>query len=223
MKKQFLIAAVFSAVASSAQAVTFSEIGDAGSTFATAQVVTNGTTVISGFLDHTTDRFITDMFAFSVAADTTLTINADDVPTSNFGIDPVLFLMDDQRNLLIADDDSGPFTGSQITNFFLAAGNYFIAIGDFGTGAFASMQDFENGTPFADPFIAPLTGPFSDQVAVIGTDDGPFSDDESGFYNISFSEAVNAGTVPPVPLPATLPLLLAGLGGLGWVARRRSR
>jgi hypothetical protein len=28
---------------------------------------------------------------------------------------------------------------------------------------------------------------------------------------------------PPVPLPAALPLLLAALGGLGWIARRQKR
>jgi hypothetical protein len=53
---------------------------------------------------------------------------------------------------------------------------------------------------------------------------GPWTDD--GGFSVSISTADNTGfvtvsLVQAVPLPAALPLLLSGLGGLGLLARRR--
>jgi hypothetical protein len=39
--------------------------------------------------------------------------------------------------------------------------------------------------------------------------------------NIEFGNTVAPLIPSPTPLPATLPLFMAGLGGLGWLARRR--
>ena len=53
---------------------------------------------------------------------------------------------------------------------------------------------------------------------------GPVSDGAFGFYNFSQIDAdYSLDAVTPVPVPAALPLLLAGLGGLGFVARRKRK
>ncbi|MFL4468348.1 VPLPA-CTERM sorting domain-containing protein [Tateyamaria armeniaca] len=53
-----------------------------------------------------------------------------------------------------------------------------------------------------------------------------FTDGAFGFYNFSQSQVKYAGitedTLPPVPLPAGLPLLLAGLGAFGLMRRRQA-
>lgn len=45
-------------------------------------------------------------------------------------------------------------------------------------------------------------------------------DDGDGF---GMDDVRIGSSVPAVPVPATLPLLLAGIGGLGWTARRRKK
>ena len=47
------------------------------------------------------------------------------------------------------------------------------------------------------------------------------SADQIAFDNVTLGS--NTPGVPPVPVPASLPLLLAGLGGLGLLARRKRR
>ncbi|MGC9418883.1 MAG: VPLPA-CTERM sorting domain-containing protein [Rhodovulum sp.] len=70
------------------------------------------------------------------------------------------------------------------------------------------------------------------QVKVNGTTEisysGSFTDGSFGFYNFSMANVLYAGitedVAPPVsavPLPATLPMVLAGLGALGLVRRRK--
>ena len=51
---------------------------------------------------------------------------------------------------------------------------------------------------------------------------GPVSDGAFGFYGFNQSNSVySLNAVTPVPVPAALPLLMAGLGGLGaWVLSR---
>lgn len=56
---------------------------------------------------------------------------------------------------------------------------------------------------------------------------GTFGDGAFGFYNYSQSSVVYAGITADVlpsavPLPAGLPLLLAGLGAFGWMRRRQA-
>jgi len=52
---------------------------------------------------------------------------------------------------------------------------------------------------------------------------GVFSDGAFGFYNLSQSEVTYTADISPaapVPVPASLLLLLAGLGGLAWGGRK---
>lgn len=67
------------------------------------------------------------------------------------------------------------------------------------------------------------------EVFVNGTKEislaGSFSDGGFGFYNLSQPDVTYAATsiesIAPVPLPASLPLLLAGLGGVALMRRKR--
>ncbi|MEO1603178.1 MAG: calcium-binding protein, partial [Pseudomonadota bacterium] len=131
---------------------------------------------------------------------TTLTIDHQSDP-----LDAVLFLLNDAGQVLVADDDSGPGTNSQITTT-LAPGTYRLGVGDFGTGAFESEADFIAATPFVDPFIAQeVFDPPTEQIAfLVATDDGPFSDDEFGEYTLTFSEPVSGADTGITVNEATL-------------------
>ncbi|EAQ04195.1 hypothetical protein OB2597_08634 [Pseudooceanicola batsensis HTCC2597] len=82
---------------------------------------------------------------------------------------------------------------------------------DFGPGddvlTLLLVRSFGGATPYA---IATLTG----DLDALG-----------GFFAVGFAGDVNltvtGAITPAIPLPASLPLLLAGIGGMGYVARRR--
>lgn len=53
---------------------------------------------------------------------------------------------------------------------------------------------------------------------------GSFNDGAFGFYNYSQAQVLYAGIdVSPIPEPETYAMLLAGLGLIGFVARRRKQ
>ena len=77
---------------------------------------------------------------------------------------------------------------------------------------------------FALTFTASLIEVYVNDVLEISYS-GSFSDGAFGFYNFSQNNVTYAGVeaAPAVPLPASLPLLLAGLGGIGAIRRRKNK
>lgn len=111
--------------------------------------------------------------------------------------DTMLTLVNSSGLILEFNDDSGPGLGSQIFST-LAAGNYGIAISAF------------------EVLPTPLGPPVLGVDVLTGWTNAGGSD--SGAYTVSLSAPVGA-----VPEPETYAMMLAGLGLMGFVARRRKQ
>lgn len=146
-------------------------------------------------------------------------IMADGAEITAGGFDPSLFLFDSTGMLIAENGDGGaavapdPVTGERFDSYLtiatLAAGSYTLAI--------AQYDNAPNGNN--------LSGGFSetDTAFTAGYDcsNGMFCDTE-GTNRTPFWAVDIVGTeVAAVPLPATLPMTLAGAGILGLAARRR--
>ncbi len=139
---------------------------------------------------------------------------ADGTVLSAGGFDPILSLFDSTGDLLHVNDD-GYGVGVDPVTFntwdsrivaSLGAGDYFVTITQY--------DNFPVGTNFSDGFWQTD----SDFTGWFGCSNGMFCD--AGAYNRTGAWAVD---LAPVPLPATLPLALAGLAALGAIGRRRTR
>ncbi len=76
-------------------------------------------------------------------------------------------------------------------------------------------------TAIGDSFVVGTSGTFvvpnfANAFLFLGENDGVFSDN-SGAYSVSITYTT------PVPLPAGMPLILAGLGAFGFIARRKRK
>ncbi|MDQ7012603.1 MAG: DVUA0089 family protein [Planctomycetota bacterium] len=205
MKNVLAIAALV-AVAGSANAQVFNEIGDATDT-PPGQSVTNGTTSIMG----TNMGADADVYGFSWGGGS-LTI---DSFGGADGFDTQLHLFDGNGNGIGENDDSsngGTGLESQIS-LNLAAGIYLIGITEFNNDAQdAGGNDIFGFTnTYLDDlgnFIQGLEG----GGALAQWDGSSFG--SGGRYVINFSSPVNA-----VPAPGAMALL--GLGGIAAIRRRR--
>jgi hypothetical protein len=148
------------ALAPCAFAATFAEVGDAGSTPATAQITPSGPlTSITGGMGTVAD---VDIFKIYLTGDFFR------ATTAAVGFDSILSLYNSGMTLLLNNDDyPGLGTNSRIETSLLSAGNYFLGISQFGarTGTYTiSLEGAEgarepNTTPVPDSSSAlPLLG-----------------------------------------------------------------
>lgn len=138
------------------------------------------------------------------------------------GFDPILALFDSTGALIDQQDDgtdvpADPVTGSlydtNLTVSGLAAGKYIVAIMQY--------DNFPVGTLLTDGFERSdptFTAEYDCTNKMFCDVDGY---NRSSFWAFDILNVEAASTSAPVPLPATLPLALAGFGALGLAARRR--
>ncbi len=195
-------AALLIATTQGAQAVTFTESGDAGQTLATAAVITPGSaTGIPGTPLTSISGAITsgnaDLFQFLITGST---FSASTIGGSTF--DTQLFLFNSSGLGIFTNDDSGGGLQSAFTVTGLTAGIYYLGISGFnydpltGTGA----------------VVFPTANPVSPGTALAGTGVlsswGTATTSSLGSYTIALTGAA------PVPEPSSV-LGLIALGGLG--------
>ena len=195
--KALAAAAVAMTLSTSAFALTFNEGADAGDMFATAQAVGNNTTQITGNLSGVND---VDMFKFSVPSSGVTGFTTFQLVASGVS-DTILTLVDSTNTILAYNDDIGGIGGlASITVELLAGGQYGIAVTNF----------------------ANFPTPLSVGSVLTGWSNGGAPESlGNGNYQIT---VIGTGSVAaPVPEPEIYAMMAAGLGLMGFVARRRQR
>ena len=105
-------------------------------------------------------------------------------------------------------------TGMAFTD--LAAGNYLFTVGA------SFLEPFAAGTWLSQGFVQDGSTPIALAQWNQPSYDPNLNDQKGGFYSIRLT-GVDAATLSPVPEPQSYAMLLAGIGLLAGIARRRLR
>jgi hypothetical protein len=215
-RKAALLCAIASGFASPAHAVTYTEVGDAGQTQATAQVA-GGVGVLTDIFGLLRSPLDADLYLIKITDPATFsasTVNA----TTGF-LDTQLFLLTLAGAPLLLNDDEG--SGLSVSSRLpsgsaasLAAGLYLLGISQSGYDPANSV----NQLLFASGLSTAVRGPASGlQPAVLGqfADNTFFAD--SGQYDIQLTG------VAAVPEPEISVMLLLGGAFCAYAGSRRRR
>jgi hypothetical protein len=205
--------------AGAAHAGPVAESGDAGQLLGSAQTFTGSGAIsaITGSLLTTSGTDYADLFRVYLLAGSTFsaTTAASAWSTNNF--DTALFLFDSTGHGVVANDDdpnSGPLSTITITKTVGSSGYYYLAIAGAGYTPVSA-----GGSIFGD-----LRG-LNQQVGAVGLGGSGVLkgwesvSQEGGEYEVVLQGAY--ANAAPVPEPATISMLMAGLGLVGVAARRR--
>ena len=213
--------------AAGANAQVFVESSDAPATLAGATAVPAGTTQIDGEIINTVTSEDVDTYRIVVPVSGNFTIEA--IADVNGDPDMNLLVFNSAGQALAGDDDDNS-SCTVITSLDsldscltlnLAAGTYFISVGDNNIGAFESLADYQAGiNDFMDNDSGILPSPSVELAVIAGRESGPDPDQDEGGYVINFSTALggSAGSdtqaIPVLPAWA-LALLVIAMTGLG--------
>ena len=139
--------------------------------------------------------------------------NAEGQVIKNGGVDPVVSLFNSSTGALVSfNDDSGlvidPPSGAAYDSFLamnLSAGNY--------TATVTQYNSFPAGSSLADGFTGSAGENFNSRTSQWAMDVSNVENATVGSTYIS--------EVPPIPEPDSFAMLLAGLGLLGFMAKRK--
>ncbi|MEM7710273.1 MAG: VPLPA-CTERM sorting domain-containing protein [Pseudomonadota bacterium] len=120
-----------------------------------------------------------------------------------------------QETLNGAPDDNQ--TGGSIAFAFNRSVNF------TGFKIFDGAEITVSSSTFQQTFAVPEPNSEEDRVFDTFSTAGLFDNVRDLTFTFAGSGAIDDIQVSAVPVPASLPLLLAGLGGLGWAARRRRK
>jgi hypothetical protein len=187
------LAAATTLVASSAWAMPYFELGDAGQSLTDAQAVGAGVDVIHGTVGLNT----ADLFSFRWGG------GAFTVDTFGSIADTQLFLFNAAGQGVWANDQAGGTNASQIIDPSLAAGQYFIGISVFDYDPFSSAGAMFPSAPFNGQFGPLNAAPLDHWATFSGHGSG------GGDYVINFSAPT---AVPEPPMLAVFGIALAALG-----------